>query len=825
MKHLALCIAVAFSTAPMVRADTAELLGKFKSYEQGKPVSLLAEVRQGLFAGTGDVAVRAERERALLAFIASEAHPQAKSIAIDWLGCLGGAASVPALVAARNDPALAAAAARALERIPDPTRPPSATPTAPPPKPAVAAVAEFIAASAKDPAGDSADKRLIEAVRSPNELLAGAALRRIRAGDGSPELAAKLLAAPDQVPPLRMAHVCDALATRNNAAAVLHPYLSARTRTGPPPERAAAIKTLGRILRPADVPVLLGFAAEGNERDDVPVAARAAFARATDPGINATLIRIASDPQSPISITAITILSLRQAREAIDPLWAIVDAGDNARATAALATLGELLGSDDLTPMLRRYAAAADGSPLADAYGKAVWSLSRRHPDPAIAAETLTAAAAKAPAAMKVTLEGFSSRILPKDAKPEAKPTPKPEVKPAPKPEVKASVKASATRLVLPDSDDRATLAPDGFVEIAYRDCGASDEGAPPVRRILGSSFSFDGLSHPLATVDCGKEVSYEITGLDPTAEHVLGLTCWDADMGQRRQSLSINGKSILPSFAPIAYLADQPTFARIHVPVPRDATASGKITLSLRCDAGENAVVSQLWVLRKPPAADAAPRKRILIVTGDDHSAHHWRKTGPEFARILRADPRLEVTLSESPVLLESPALTAYASVFLHFKNYAKRLPTNEPLWRNLENYVQGGGGLVIAHFGCGAMQEWNGFVMVAGRVWDPKKRAHDPYGEFLVRITNPTHPVTRQLNDFTTRDELYTCLAGEPPIEVLAAATSKVDQSTHPMAFVLTPGKGRVFHCTLGHNLSALEAKGARDLYLRGTLWTAGL
>ena len=58
-----------------------------------------------------------------------------------------------------------------------------------------------------------------------------------------------------------------------------------------------------------------------------------------------------------------------------------------------------------------------------------------------------------------------------------------------------------------------------------------------------------------------------------------------------------------------------------------------------------------------------------------------------------------------------------------------------------------------------------------------------------------------------------------------MLAEATSKVDQSTQPMAFVLTPGKGRVFNSPLGHNLGALKAQGARDLYLKGTLWAAGL
>jgi uncharacterized protein len=120
--------------------------------------------------------------------------------------------------------------------------------------------------------------------------------------------------------------------------------------------------------------------------------------------------------------------------------------------------------------------------------------------------------------------------------------------------------------------------------------------------------------------------------------------------------------------------------------------------------------------------------------------------------------------------------------------------------------------------------MEEWQGFVKVAGRVWDPGKRAHDPYGEFLVRILQTGHPATNGLAGFTTTDELYTCLAGDTEIQVLAEATSKVDQQAYPMAFVLSPGQGRVFHSPLGHDVRALEAPGARQLYLQGTIWATG-
>ena len=163
-----------------------------------------------------------------------------------------------------------------------------------------------------------------------------------------------------------------------------------------------------------------------------------------------------------------------------------------------------------------------------------------------------------------------------------------------------------------------------------------------------------------------------------------------------------------------------------------------------------------------------------------------------------------------------------------LHYQNHNVAPP--EGALANLKRVVEGGRGLVLVHFACGAFIDWptktvaSDFGVIAGRVWNPKLRGHDPRGPFRVRISDATHPITIGLSDFDTEDELYTCLDGTAPIQVLAAATSKVDQKEYPMAFVLTPGKGRTFHCVLGHDVKALNgAVGA--LYRRGTAWAAGL
>lgn len=221
--------------------------------------------------------------------------------------------------------------------------------------------------------------------------------------------------------------------------------------------------------------------------------------------------------------------------------------------------------------------------------------------------------------------------------------------------------------------------------------------------------------------------------------------------------------------------------------------------------------------------AGDSGVR-RIVLVTGIDHPAHHWQQTAPALAKVLRADPRLDVTVVEDPNFLATSGLRQYDGVVIHFMDW--EVPDPGPQARaGLQRFVRAGKGLMIVHFGCGAFEDWDGFVQMAGRVWDPNMRPHDPHGAFTVEITDREHPITKGMEAFETTDELYTCLAGETPVHLLATARSKVDQLDYPMAFVLDYGKGRVFHCALGHDVVAIENTGAAELFRRGCAWSTGL
>jgi len=228
--------------------------------------------------------------------------------------------------------------------------------------------------------------------------------------------------------------------------------------------------------------------------------------------------------------------------------------------------------------------------------------------------------------------------------------------------------------------------------------------------------------------------------------------------------------------------------------------------------------------------AAPTSSKSRILLVTGIDYPGHLWRQTAPVLVSALSKDPRLEAFTVEDPQFLDSAAITNYALIVLHFQNWQRPGP-DQRARENLRRFVENGGGLALVHFACGAWHdEWPEFEKLAGRVWfgsDPGlgKRQHDPYGSFRVEPVQPEHAIVRGLSAFDTQDELYTCLIGDHPIEVVARAKSSLDGKYYPMAFVFQYGKGRTFHCVLGHDVKALSVPAVQELYRRCCAWASGL
>jgi uncharacterized protein len=392
-----------------------------------------------------------------------------------------------------------------------------------------------------------------------------------------------------------------------------------------------------------------------------------------------------------------------------------------------------------------------------------------------------------------------------------------------------------------------AARAPKGFHLASYLDCGPDETdgqpGGPALRVAAGEPHIWNGSEraapvHFATILYHEQEVRFEATGLTPENNYRLGFSLWDYDANGRVESVWISTgsgdreKQALAGAELPGFLLGRSEAPREKVvAVPRDLYPDGQLRIAFRNERGPNAVVSEVWLFEKggpavsEPAPPPPPRiAKVLLLTGDDYPGHLWRQTAPVLAAGLRQDPRLLVTVVEKPEFLASPLLSTYDAIVLHWMNWEKPDP-GAGARENLRRFVDGGKGLVVVHFACGAFQEWPEFRNLIGRSYDPKLPPHDPYGMFRVEPRSPRHPILKGLAPFDTTDELYTCLAGDAPIEVLAAARSKVDGKDYPMAFTRAYGKGRVFLSPLGHDVKALAVPAVAELFRRGAAWAADL
>ena len=96
----------------------------------------------------------------------------------------------------------------------------------------------------------------------------------------------------------------------------------------------------------------------------------------------------------------------------------------------------------------------------------------------------------------------------------------------------------------------------------------------------------------------------------------------------------------------------------------------------------------------------------------------------------------------------------------------------------------------------------------------------------DYEVNITDHEDPVTAGLNDFAMRSEQY-YMHVDPSNHVLATTTFSgehdawIEGTVMPAAWKRSWGKGKVFHCTLGHVAADFDVPEAREIVRRGLIW----
>ena len=222
-------------------------------------------------------------------------------------------------------------------------------------------------------------------------------------------------------------------------------------------------------------------------------------------------------------------------------------------------------------------------------------------------------------------------------------------------------------------------------------------------------------------------------------------------------------------------------------------------------------------------PAADQAPKIKVLLVTGDDVAVHPWREVSQALRETLVSSGKFDVTICEDAGVLDSArSLGRYDLVFLHM--YNQSAPTLSDAGKeNLVSYVKSGHGFAVSHLSSASFKEWDEFAKLCGRHWVMGKSGHGPRSVFKTRIADKDHAITQGLSDFEADDELYAKMEGDAPITVLVDANSDWSKKVEPLAFIFEYGQGRVFHETFGHDGKALQNASVQKLIQRGCEWAA--
>jgi type 1 glutamine amidotransferase len=249
----------------------------------------------------------------------------------------------------------------------------------------------------------------------------------------------------------------------------------------------------------------------------------------------------------------------------------------------------------------------------------------------------------------------------------------------------------------------------------------------------------------------------------------------------------------------------------------------------------------------------NATPPIRVLLIDGQNN--HKWAETTPLIKQTLVGSGLFSVDVVTAPASDQDisqfkPDFAPYAVVV---SNYNGK-PWSEETQNAFEAYVAGGGGFVSVHAADNSFPKWSAYNRMIGvGGWGGRNEKDGPYVRWrdgkIVRDTDPgrggshgrrhpfvvvvrdkDHPITSGLPAAFTQaeDELYAELRGPAEnMHVLATAYSSPDtggtDQHEPILMTVNFGEGRVFHTTLGHDVTSMNGLAFQVTLQRGTEWAA--
>ena len=167
-------------------------------------------------------------------------------------------------------------------------------------------------------------------------------------------------------------------------------------------------------------------------------------------------------------------------------------------------------------------------------------------------------------------------------------------------------------------------------------------------------------------------------------------------------------------------------------------------------------------WILgsaEAPGQQNVPGGAKILLLSGGQRNHHGYRRQANVLQKALEDTKRFQVTICEDAAILETPALGKYDVIVAMADRRDPEFRLTEGQQRALLKFVKDGKGFFSFHAFCCADKSWVpemrelvGGVLAHFDTPDTKVKQ----GKFLLKISDPSHPVTQGVSDFEHQDEL---------------------------------------------------------------------
>lgn len=253
-----------------------------------------------------------------------------------------------------------------------------------------------------------------------------------------------------------------------------------------------------------------------------------------------------------------------------------------------------------------------------------------------------------------------------------------------------------------------------------------------------------------------------------------------------------------------------------------------------------------------------AAAPLPVMILDGESAGSYHdWQRVTPVLRKMLDETGLFATTVVSAPPAKGDfsafmPDFATHRAVVLNYDAPDDRWPA--AVKASFEQYVRNGGGVVVVHGADNAFPGWQAYnEMIGVGGWRGRREQAGPYWfvkdgkltsdtsagpagshgrrvPFQVAVRERSHPITKGLPAVWMHqgDELYARLRG-PGRNMTVLATAFSDPQNNgtgrdePVLMVLSYGKGRIFHTTMGHDVNALSSVDFVVTLQRGTEWAA--